>query len=187
MVLWTGRSRAEHYCPLHPDLTQQHCHFSFNVCVCVWVCVKELWRFQTTEAFGLGVGGGEQWEGVTLGLGGHVEKSESEMESSKAAGRSQKGRRASRGFLCASGGSRGWKTAITRGGGEREQRCSLWSCRHDRFYSPSTLLLLPRFEILVVFGVSVSVNTNPNSKNNSIFDLFSAKHLLQLQSALFLI
>lgn len=69
-MLWTGASRAEHYCALHPDLTQQHCHVLFYVCV--WVRVKELWWFQTAAAaggWGGGVGGhAEAW--------GHAEKSQ---------------------------------------------------------------------------------------------------------------
>lgn len=67
MLLWTGPSRAEHYCPLHPDLTQQHCHFSF--CVCVWVCVKELPSFHTTGDSGGGGGGGVGVGEVNLRLG----------------------------------------------------------------------------------------------------------------------
>ena len=48
--------------------------------------MKELWRFQTTEAFG-GWSRVRGVAGVTVRLGGHVEKSQSEMESSKAAGK----------------------------------------------------------------------------------------------------
>ncbi len=121
-MLWTGSSRAEHYCPLHPDLTQQHCHFSFYVCVCVvCVCVKELWRFQTSEALGLERGDGgwrsEAW--------GHVEKSQTEMESSKAAGKVKRAVELQEAFLFVLGLERLEDCNHVRQKGE--QRCSLGS------------------------------------------------------------
>lgn len=105
MALWT-----EHYCPLPPDLTQQHCHFSFYVCVCV--CVKELWWFHTTEAFGVGVGRGGG-SGGHCEAWGHVERSQSEMESSKAAGEVKRAAEHQEAFFVLQD-SRGLKAAIIR-------------------------------------------------------------------------
>lgn len=156
-MLWTRPSRAEHYCPLHPDLTQQHCHFSFHVCM--WVYVKELWRFQTTGAVGLEWGKGghsEAW--------GHVEKSQSEMESSKAAGKVKRAVELQEVFFV-HWDSRGLEDCnhMRHRRGEHGDTCSeAVGSRHIDFYSPSSLLL-PHFNIKVF---SVRAETISRSTQN---------------------
>lgn len=62
------------------------------------------------------MGDGEGGGGVSLQARGHVEKSQSEMESSKAAGKVKKAVELREAFLlCVFWDSRGWKTAIVRG------------------------------------------------------------------------